>query len=218
MPRPRRPEVIACASAAQARGLALLHPPTKLHKWLPVHAGGKVADDERVHRSRPIAPAVGGLESVPDMLAHVSTCLPRLEALIVWESALNRELISPRQLQRIAWRTPRDRRLAEDASPLSDSLLETLALHRLQQLGLGLAQQVRLRGRPVDFLIEERLVVQVDGYQFHSAGQRRADIEHDALLGLDGYPVLRFGYGDVVDRWPHVQQLVIDHLSLPTSR
>lgn len=167
----------------------------------------------RLHRSAPIVPARGGVESVPDMLAHVARCLPELEALVVWESALHHRLVSRRQLERIRWRGPVPRRLASIASDQSESVLETLALHRLRALGLPVRQQVLLRGHRVDLLIDDRLVVQVDGFQFHTAGQRRADIEHDALLELDGRRVLRFAYGDVVERWPHVEAMVIATLA-----
>lgn len=190
----------------------LVEPPLQ-HLWVPAHAGGPVPERVRLHRSRPIAPPLGGVESVADMLAHVAGCLPRLEALVVWESALHRRLVSLRQLARITWRGPLPREFARVASDRSESLLETLALHRLRAIGVPVRQQVPLRGHRVDLLLDERVVVQVDGFQHHTAGQRRSDIEHDALLGLDGFRVLRFGYGDIVDRWPHAEGTVVATLA-----
>ena len=210
--RPRRPEVLACVSASAARGVALLREPEVRHIWIPPHAGGPVPSDVRAHRSRPLVPARGGVESVPDMLAHVAVCLPRLEAFVVWESALDRHLLTGHEVSMIRW--PRVARpFAREASRLSGSLIETLVLHRLRPLGLEVHQQVRLRGHAVDFLVNGRLVVQVDGFRFHTAAQRRRDIEHDALLGFDGHSVLRFAYGDVVERWDHVEGVILRTLA-----
>ena len=213
MARPRRPIVLACVSAAEARGLQLLRPSSDEHRWVPRHAGGPIPPGVRLHRARPFAPARGGVESVPDMLMHVAQCLPRLEALIVWESAVRAGLVTVRQLHGIPWRSLASRDLAARVSADSDSLLETLMLHRLRALGLVVVQQVRILGHRVDFVIGDRLGVQLDGLQFHQAVQRQRDVEQDGLLALEGYRVLRFGYGDVVDRWAHVEELVLATLA-----
>jgi len=151
------------------------------------------------------------------MLEHVARCLPELEALIVWESALRKNLVSRRELGRIAWPSRVGRRLAAAASDKSDSLLETIVLHRLRALGVRVEQQVRLLGHRVDFLVEGRLVVQTDGFGVHTGQQRRLDIEHDARLMLEGYVVLRFAYADVIERWEHVAELIVRHLATGTA-
>ncbi len=151
------------------------------------------------------------------MLEHVAECLPELEALIVWESAIRHRLVTLPELRRIAWPRLAAARLARVASAESDSLLETIAFHRLLALRIPVRQQVHLRGHRVDLLLGRRLVVQVDGFRFHTAAQRRRDIEHDGLLGLDGYTVLRFAYGDIVDRWDHVEDLILRHFVLSSA-
>lgn len=196
----RRRARLACVSAAAQLDLQLLHAPTHLHLHVPRQGTQRPAPDLRLHRSRVIQP-VGPyalVESVPDMLANVARCLPFVEALIVWESALRRGHANLAELRRIAWSGPVQRRLARAASDLSDSLLETILLHRLRELGVSCRQQVRLRGRSVDLLVGERLVIQIDGHQFHQAAQRRSDIAFDAQLVLDGLHVLRFDYLQVV--------------------
>jgi len=195
---------LACVSAAERRTLALLRTPAAAHLWLPEHNGAKPPADIRVHRARPIepAPTASRIVSVPDMLEQVSTCLAEEEAMIVWESALHLRLVTKWQLLRIPWRNPRARALAVDASDLSESLLETLVLHRLRRAGLEVRQQVRILGRRVDFLVAGALVVQTDGFEHHSDPiQRGSDIEHDARLLLNGRPVIRLDYHDVVDDW-----------------
>lgn len=171
----------------------------------------------RFHRARPIVPAIGGIESVPDMLEHVAMCLPELEALIVWESALRTRIIGIRELHRIRWTSRAARRLAAMASDKSDSLLETIVLHGLRGLGLRVEQQVALLGHRVDFLVEGRLIVQTDGFGVHTGRQRQLDIEHDARLMLEGRTVLRFAYPDVIGRWPHVVEMILRHLALGTA-
>lgn len=138
--------------------------------------------------------------AIADVLSHVAECLPEMEAQIVWDSALRKGLLPPAALSRIAWPGPRQRRLASLATADSDSLLETITAFHLRLEGIPFRQQVVLLGRPVDFLVEERLVLQVDGYEFHrDARQWRSDIEFDARLLATGVPVVRRDYAGVVD-------------------
>jgi hypothetical protein len=53
-------------------------------------------------------------------------------------------------------------------------------------------------GHPVDGLIGEHLVVQIDGFSHHRAEQRRRDLRAGARLVLRGYTVLRFDYVQVL--------------------
>jgi very-short-patch-repair endonuclease len=68
--------------------------------------------------------------------------------------------------------------------------------------------QAWIAGHRVDFLIGDRLVLQIDG-SHHVGVQRTEDIEHDAQLMLLGYHVIRVGYAQIVDRWHVVQDLVV---------
>ncbi|HWL59598.1 MAG TPA: DUF559 domain-containing protein [Microbacteriaceae bacterium] len=196
---------IACATAAAHLGLALLHPPRALHLWVPGHAKAGRRNGVRLHRAAPLVPRRRGelVIGAADVLEHVAICLPHDEALIVWESACSKGVLTAAQCRRIAWRPLAARRLAHEVTDLADSLLETLVAIRLRELGVAYQQQVKLLGHRVDFLIGARLVVQVDGYAFHSdARQRREDLEHDARLTLEGYIVIRVAYRDVVHTWP----------------
>ena len=201
-----------CVSAAEHWGLALLHPPAETHLWAPEPAHVETRPDVRWHRGRLLGPRIPRalIVSEVDALAHVAECLPRIEALIVWESALRQGRASPTGLRRVAWTGRRARRLAAEASAHSDSLLETITLHGLRDLGLPVRQQVKLLGHHVDFLIGARLVVQADGYAFHAdARQRAADLRHDARLLLAGYRVLRFSYEDIVHRWDDTVRVIL---------
>ncbi len=153
------------------------------------------------HWNLPIAPVASTTlaATVEDALAHVALCLPHDLALVVWESASRTEGLAADYLRGVRWRSLAARELSADVMGLSDSGLETLLVVPLRRWGLRVRQQVVLRARPVDLLVGERLVIQVDGWEFHSSSAQRAkDIAHDAELRLRGYTVLRFGYAQIV--------------------
>ncbi|MBM3715515.1 MAG: DUF559 domain-containing protein [Actinobacteria bacterium] len=208
--------LLACVSAARARGWWI--PATaddRLHLWL---APGSASDGlprpfaGKVHWTKAIAPAPRHslIESVEDTLAHVAGCLTPEEAVIVWESAPRRERLDPAALRRVRWTSASARACADEIGGLSDSGLETIIVVRLRPHGLPVRQQVVIAGRPVDILIGKRLVIQTDGWEFHSSSaQRSADIAHDAELRLRGYTVLRFSYAQVVHGWPEVERTIL---------
>ncbi|MGW9631695.1 endonuclease domain-containing protein [Agromyces sp. NPDC055520] len=93
-------------------------------------------------------------------------------------------------------------------NPFADSGLESFVLTRLRWLDVRIVPQAWLEGHRVDFLIGDRLVLQIDGGH-HVDAQRIADNEHDAELMLRGFHVIRVGYRQVVDDWPAVQMLIM---------
>ena len=71
-------------------------------------------------------------------------------------------------------------------------------------------QQVVLDGHRVDGLIGERLVLQIDGFNYHSTPeQRRKDIAGDRRLALRGYTVLRYDYTQILFTWPVVEAEIL---------
>ena len=170
-----------------------------------------VSPDEVIHWSKPVAPASALVlhESIEDALAHIASCVAPESARVLWESAIRIEGISAEALRKVKWTTRAASRLALEVSELSDSGLESIFLIRLGPWGLPIRQQILLAGRPVDFLIGERLVVQVDGHAHHSrAADRGRDVAHDAELRLRGYHVLRFTYAQVLHNWPAVERVI----------
>lgn len=196
---------VACMSAAARLGMALLRPPAEFHLWVPRNARASRQSGIRLHRARvldPVAPTAL-VCGVVDVLSHLAACLSELEALIAWESALSKRLVSATALAHAAWPGPRQRRLARIATDRSDSLLETIVAYRLREEGIAFRQQEEFWGRPVDFVVEDRLVLQIDGFEHHAEPrQRRSDIEFDARLLAAGYPVVRRDFVGVVHHWP----------------
>lgn len=179
---------------------------------LHFRAHGRPADFSGVaHWNRSVAPAnhMSLLTSVEDCLSQIAVCLDAESARVVWESAIKVEKLSVAALRAVRWTSRAAKEMAECASDLSDSGLESIFVTRLSSWGLPLRQQILLAGHFVDLLIGERLVVQVDGYGFHSSSaQRSSDVAHDAELRLRGYTVLRFTYSQIVRDWPAVERAV----------
>ncbi|MCP2637613.1 endonuclease domain-containing protein [Microbacterium sp. HD4P20] len=199
--------VLTCVTRAKRLGLWVLEEPCP-HVGAPSTASRLVLPDARVHWNAPVAPrAPGQLEDgILNTLVLVASCQPYEPALAAWESALKSGLVNKEELRRLPLR-PRARRLLEDASPFSDSGLETFVIVRLKWLRLPIRAQIWIGGHRVDFLIGDRLVLQVDGGH-HVGLQRAEDVAHDAALTLLGYHVIRVTYVQVVERWHEVQDLV----------
>ncbi|WP_349428142.1 DUF559 domain-containing protein [Microbacterium sp. LWS13-1.2] len=202
--------VLTCVTRAKRLGLWVLGefgahvgvPPTASRLNLP---DGKAT----VHWSVPAEPrAPGALEdSILNTLVIVASCQPYERALAVWESALNNGLVAKGELARLSLR-PAARRVLNAAGPFSDSGLETLFAVRLKWLRHPVRCQIWIQGHRVDFLIGDRLVVQIDGGH-HVGLQRAEDVAHDAALMLLGYHVIRVTYVQVIERWHEVQDLIM---------
>lgn len=208
---------LACVSAAQHRGWWMppgstlrSHLHVRAHAQRPRH--GADSGDPVIHWDAPMVPTHphGLVESVPDALAHISGCLAHEDALVVWESAVRIERLPLAVLRRYRWRTPAARRLAGDVMGLSDSGIETMFTSRVRGIGVAVRPQVLVLGHRVDGLIGDRLIVQLDGYAFHSsAADRGRDLRHDRELIAHGYTVLRFTYAEVVHHWPRVEAAIV---------
>ncbi len=202
--------VLSCVTGARRHGLWVLDQGCGTHVAAPPHSGriGKWRQTT-VHRAAPLVPRAPGLliDPVENVLALVAACQPYEAALAVWESALNKKIVDPLVLGRLRL-SARARELLAAANPFADSGLESFVLPRLAWMKVRIVPQVWLYGHRVDFLIGDRLVLQIDGGT-HVDAQRAADIRHDAELMLRGYHIIRVGYDQVVYDWPGVQALIM---------
>jgi very-short-patch-repair endonuclease len=204
----RRGVVLTCVTAARRIGLWVLAD-DRPHVAAPQHAGRIEAPGATVHWHKPVVPRHPDalVDPIENVMVIVAVCQPREAALAIWESALRRQLVAPEALRRMSLPAAA-RELLERASPWSDSGLETFVVPRLLWLRLPLRRQVWIAGHRVDLLIGDRLVLQIDGGH-HVGVQREEDIAHDAALRLLGYHVIRVGYGQVIDRWHEVQDMIM---------
>ena len=113
------------------------------------------------------------------------------------------------EFSQVAQEAPQAHRLALlRADGVCESGIETLFWLRMRRPAPR--RQVRIQGvGRVDFLFGDRLVVEVDGAEFHAdAGHFEADRRRDSLLSARGYRVLRFSYRQVIYDWPTVDAAV----------
>lgn len=205
---------ITCTTLARHRGWWMpprLGDEPHLH-FVPGSTGPRLTEEwiGVTHWTAPLAPAGRSLlASVEDALAHIAVCLPRETALILWEAAARTERLAPEALRAIRWTSRAAAEIAAETTGLADSGLEVIVVRPLRSLGVRVQQQVWIAGKPVDALVGERLVLQIDGWMHHSSSaQRTKDIAHDAELRLRGYTVLRFSYEQVVHRWGEVEVII----------
>jgi very-short-patch-repair endonuclease len=205
---------VTCVSAAALHGLWV--PPTGTpalaHVAVPGTSSRHPTDGAVLHWST--GPAAVGRnmteEPILNVLFHVAHCLPRADALAVWESAVRKKLTDPSVLRFVAWRRPEAAAVAALVSSLSDSGLETRFVDGMRRAGVRVQQQVWIDAHPVDGLIGKSLVVQLDGFAHHGdAAARRRDLAADARLVTRGYVVLRFDYQQILFDWDNVLQTVL---------
>nr|WP_315268465.1 DUF559 domain-containing protein [Microbacterium lemovicicum] len=201
--------VLTCLTQAERLGLwvfddGAVHVAADPHRHI-----GEVREGTRVHWARPLVPRHPDVlvDRVENALAAVAACQPYERALAVWESALRHGHVTREALRLLPLSTAA-RSLLEACSVYSDSGLETFIPVRLRFLRLPIRQQVWLGGHFVDFLIGERLVLQVDGGH-HVGAQRRSDIAHDARLMLLGFHVIRLDYVQIMTRWAEVHDVIV---------
>ena len=132
---------LTCVSAAEA-----------LELWVPAHKEVHVAVSPtaarfeitglRVHWSDGPAPHGhrAAIDPLINVLFHVARCQSRPDALAIWESALNKELISADVLTQVSWRSDAANALAALASDLSDSGLETHFVELMRDIGVEIRQ------------------------------------------------------------------------------
>ncbi|MEL5991113.1 type IV toxin-antitoxin system AbiEi family antitoxin domain-containing protein [Microbacterium phosphatis] len=201
--------LVSCVSLTRRRGL--WDPPASGHH-LAMEPHARMMSEPtgavHVHWAAPVLPRDPDRveDRIENALVLVAACQPYEHGLAIWESAMSRGLLDREVLGGLAL-PPAARRLLRDAEPFADAGTETYVMTRLRWMRLPLRRQVWLAGHPVDLLIGERLVIQIDGGT-HVDHQRLLDNAHDARLRLQGYTVIRVGYRQIFDDWPAVQHLI----------
>jgi very-short-patch-repair endonuclease len=192
---------LTCCSAAHVYGLQLLSAPVVPHVAVPRNRP-TTSDHAVVHRtdiagSGPVVPLVAALLTV-------LRCLPSMEAAVVVDSALRQRAVRVAAL-RSRLRGPGSveaRRVLGLVDGRSGSVIETVLRLALRQAGLDVDCQVRISGvGSVDLVVGGWLVVEVDGFAYHSErAQYRVDRARANALAVRGYVLLRFTYEDVMFR------------------
>lgn len=161
--------LLTCGSSAFRYGLWIKDVPRRLHlvsrhpgrKFASSHGKVRFPPDERL----PIA-------SLEDTVIHALTCLPEVDAIAMAQSAMKFHGVPRASLE--AELTAKyygiaRARLAK-ADGISESVPEISARLLFESAGLDFRRQVEIEGvGRVDFLVNGWLIVEVNGYEFHSS-------------------------------------------------
>ena len=203
---------ISCVSAAQIYELPILmeERPQKTHLSVAYNRGMHSSklrrfDDVCIHREQSITDEEKRthVASIGTVLERVLVCMPLKISLPMLDAARNRGLydISTLTMPSTGSRLPHLREALSLSSERARSILETVA--RLQLIDMGLTPQVGvwIEGvGEVDMIILDFIVIEVDGWAFHSSKeQREKDLKRDRELLRRGFVVLRFTYDDVMN-------------------
>ncbi|MEO7005837.1 MAG: DUF559 domain-containing protein [Terrimesophilobacter sp.] len=220
---------LACVSAARFYGLWVPGYPGALHVQVPPDACQlRSRSDYRrrlselagrhvvVHWSTAVAPS-RLLVPLPSCVDQVARTHPAEFGFVVAESAMHERRLTAAQWRSILAGLPRRlRRTLAAVGRFSESGTESMFSFRMREVGVCFRQQVCIGRDRVDFLIGDRLVVEIDSTGYHDPV---ADRRRDARLSMRGYRVLRFHYDQVVNHWDDVLGSVLaalargDHLA-----
>lgn len=167
------------------------------------------------------APLTGIVLPIEECLAQVLRCQPAEIAFTILESALHKGKIDGFGRRLLAERVPSRSQLIVSAGSDAESGTESLFQFRMMRLGVATRSQVLINGvGRVDFLIGDRLVVEIDSNAHHGdRAKRLRDLKRDATLAGLGFVYLRFDYTTVVWDWDLVASTVFavvsrgEHLS-----
>ena len=203
---------ISCVSAAQIYELPVLmeERPQKTHLSVAYNRGMHPSklrrfDDVCIHREQIMSDEERRthVASIGTVLERVLVCMPLKVSLPMLDAARNRGLYdtSTLTIPPTGSRLPHLREALSLSSDRARSILETVA--RLQLIDMGLTPQVGvwIEGvGEVDMIILGFIVIEVDGWAFHSSKEQRGkDLKRDRELLRRGYVVLRFTYDDVMN-------------------
>lgn len=203
---------ISCVSAAQIYELPVLmeERPQKTHLSVAYNRGMHPSklrrfDDVCIHREQIMSDEERRthVASIGTVLERVLVCMPLKISLPMLDAARNRGLydVSTLTIPPTGSRLPHLREALSLSSDRARSILETVA--RLQLIDMGLTPQVGvwIEGvGEVDMIVLGFIVIEVDGWAFHSSKeQREKDLKRDRELLRRGYVVLRFTYDDVMN-------------------
>lgn len=197
--------LLTCGSAASRYGLWVKDVPSRLHltsrhprRKLPT-SHGKVRFPS--HDRLPIT-------SLEDTVIHALTCLPEVDAIAMAQSAMKFHGV-PRaclEAELTAKYYGNARTRLAKADGISESVPEISARLLFESVGLDFRRQVEIQGvGRVDFLVDGWLIVEVNGYRFHSSrADWRKDMARINAAQLLGYGTLSYAPEQVWNNPEHV--------------
>jgi len=204
--------VLGCVSVARLHGLWVLPLDELVHVSLPAHGHPHPHDGcSCVQHWNELTPSRTRVPLV-DALLQIRACHGDDAFFATLESALHTRVLTPIQHDELRGRiTESARWLVDIARSDAGSGLESLLRLRLRRLGLELRTQVDVPGvGRVDFVVGDRLIVEVDGRNGHEdARDRHKDRVRDAVAAMHGFDTIRFDYDLVVHEWRLVEDAIL---------
>ncbi len=177
-------------------------------------------DGVRVHWREPGAAGTRFVVSTRDCLRDMVFCQSPERVVAAADSAIRKGYLTRAQWRRDIAELPRRlRRILQRIDPRSESILESIVRFRLEMLGYAPRLQIRVSGvGRVDLMLGSRLVIELDGWEFHKTREAfEEDRKRDALLAARGYLVLRFTYRQVTRRWAEVLAAIRRYVTLANA-
>lgn len=209
--------VLACVSVARSRGLWVLPLDQLVHVSLPPnghsHPHGGCTCVQHWNALQFSSTEV----SLVDALLQIRGCHGEDAFFATLESALHQgALTADGRAELRECITESARWLVDLAHTDSESGLESLLRVRLHRLGISLQTQIEVPGvGRVDFVLGDRLILEVDGGLGHEGPENRhKDLLRDAVAAGHGFDTLRFDYEMVVNDWPVVEEAILAKLAL----
>lgn len=160
-----------------------------------------------VHWRREPGATVTARDSLTGAFLELHECVTHEDFVAAADSAVRQGRVTPDALRGAG--VPA--KLCELIDPSSESGGESIMRLRLRALRVAVRAQVPIAsvGR-ADFLVGERLVIEVDGYAYH--GDRESferDRRRDARLVELGYVVIRVSYRQLAEAWHEVERAIL---------
>ncbi len=156
-------------------------------------------------------PEPDAVASLPLALEHALRCRSGEVAAVLLESAMQRRLLTPSQVQQMLDAAPcavRDR--IGTLSTASDSGSETRVVRWLRRRGFRVEQQVFIEGVGFVDAYAGGLFLEIDGRAYHSSAEAFSrDRRHGLVTCRSGLQVLRLSYGQVWEDWDRTREDIL---------
>ena len=205
---------LTCASWCRVHGITVWGDDARVHVVVGGHRG--IGARDRRERGGAVLHYHGNPgrdDSAIAALDALGACLGPVTQIIAVDEALRAGMLSAKHLENFTM-TPalQVMRLKLHAEASAGSPAETLARIALREAGLSFVSQVGIGGvGRVDFLVEDVLVVEIDGRSFHSSTKDFVrDRRRDRAALRNGFPVIRFAAAEVFGSAHGVAEEVVE--------
>lgn len=194
---------LSCVTALREHGLDVPGDSSVVHCSIPRSRGSSRRVPSGVRRHHEDVPQLPGRRLVPldGAAARAAWCLPYEDAVAMLDG-LGRErglgMLEATFAHVRAFAPELAESLQIDVEPAARSFTESRVRLALRRAGLAARAGVVLPGvGEVDLLVEGLLIVELDGFTYHSGrGEYRADRRRDRSALRLGLPTMRFAYED----------------------